>query len=185
MRALIIVIPLVGLVFRLITKPWTPKCYVRFEVFTAMTMKNTVFWDVASCRSCLNRRFGGTYQLKMEAIHSSETSVHTRSTQRHIPEDGILHRNANFFFQKQYFSLRIRVLTLYRIYLNFFAVALIIRLQIHVILLSKSYARLVWYGCWYTQAISNAKLQETLHFERNLDPDGSPGFVVLTWSSGR
>jgi hypothetical protein len=32
-------------------------------------------------------------KLKMEAIHSSETSVHTRSTWRHIPEDGILHIN--------------------------------------------------------------------------------------------
>jgi hypothetical protein len=30
--------------------------------------------------------------LRMEAIRSSETSVHfTRSTRRHIPEDGILH----------------------------------------------------------------------------------------------
>jgi hypothetical protein len=28
--------------------------------------------------------------LKIEAIRSSETSVHIRSTQRHIPEDGIL-----------------------------------------------------------------------------------------------
>jgi hypothetical protein len=28
--------------------------------------------------------------LKMEAIRSFETSVHTRSTGRHIPEDGIL-----------------------------------------------------------------------------------------------
>jgi hypothetical protein len=27
----------------------------------------------------------------MEAIRSSEALVHTRSTQRHIPEDGILH----------------------------------------------------------------------------------------------
>jgi hypothetical protein len=29
--------------------------------------------------------------LKMEAIHSSITSAHTRSTRRHIPEDGIFH----------------------------------------------------------------------------------------------
>jgi hypothetical protein len=97
-------------------------------------MKNAVFWDVAQCSSCVNRRFGGTYRLhlkgrkisergtntsrwlkkkmsadylyppahvgssladfstlKFEAIHSSKTSVHTRSTRRHIPEDGILH----------------------------------------------------------------------------------------------
>jgi hypothetical protein len=63
-------------------------------------MKNAVFWDVALCRSCVNRRFRGMYclqlsqqspahacfslgdffTLKMKAIHSSETSVHTRST---------------------------------------------------------------------------------------------------------
>jgi hypothetical protein len=29
--------------------------------------------------------------LKMEAIRSSETSVYTRCTRRHVPEDGILH----------------------------------------------------------------------------------------------
>jgi hypothetical protein len=33
--------------------------------------------------------------LKIEAIRSSETSVCTRSTWRHIPEDGILHRCKN------------------------------------------------------------------------------------------
>jgi hypothetical protein len=33
---------------------------VRFEVFTALTMKNGVFWDVTPCGSCENRRFGGT-----------------------------------------------------------------------------------------------------------------------------
>jgi hypothetical protein len=26
-------------------------------------MKNAVFWDVAPCRSYVNRRFGGTYRL--------------------------------------------------------------------------------------------------------------------------
>jgi hypothetical protein len=35
---------------------WTKLSLVRFEVFTAVTMKNAVFWDVASCRSCVNRR---------------------------------------------------------------------------------------------------------------------------------
>jgi hypothetical protein len=33
---------------------------VRFEVFTAVTIKNGVFWDVTQCGSCKNRRFGGT-----------------------------------------------------------------------------------------------------------------------------
>jgi hypothetical protein len=63
----------------------------------AVTMKNAVFWDVTPRRSYVNRRFGGMYRLslqppahagsshtdfstpKMEAIRSSETSVHTRS----------------------------------------------------------------------------------------------------------
>jgi hypothetical protein len=27
---------------------------VRFEVFTAVTMKNAVVWDVAPCRSCVS-----------------------------------------------------------------------------------------------------------------------------------
>jgi hypothetical protein len=34
--------------------------YVTFEVFTAVTMKNGVFWDVTPCGSGKNRRFGGT-----------------------------------------------------------------------------------------------------------------------------
>jgi hypothetical protein len=28
--------------------------HVRFEVFTAVTMKNGVFWDVTACDSCKN-----------------------------------------------------------------------------------------------------------------------------------
>jgi hypothetical protein len=52
---------------------------VGFEVFTAVTMKNAIFWDVAPCRSCEMYR------------RSSETSVNfTGSRRSHIPEDGIL-----------------------------------------------------------------------------------------------
>jgi hypothetical protein len=36
---------------------------VGFEVFTAVTMKNSVFWDVVPCEFILNRYFGGTYRL--------------------------------------------------------------------------------------------------------------------------
>jgi hypothetical protein len=79
------------------------------ETNKLLFMKNTVFWYVLPSRSCVNRRFGGTYRLhlqgrkirqrgtsvnawqQMEAICSFETSVNTRSTRRHIPEDGILH----------------------------------------------------------------------------------------------
>jgi hypothetical protein len=32
----------------------------RFEVFTAVTMKKGVFWDVTPCGSCKYRRFGRT-----------------------------------------------------------------------------------------------------------------------------
>jgi hypothetical protein len=29
-------------------------------------LKNAVFWDVALCRSCVNRRFGGTHRLHLQ-----------------------------------------------------------------------------------------------------------------------
>jgi hypothetical protein len=51
---------------------------VGFEVFTAVTMKDAVFWDVAPCRSCeMNRRFGGTYCLHLQGrkIHEQGTSM--------------------------------------------------------------------------------------------------------------
>jgi hypothetical protein len=39
---------------------WAKIYLVRFEVCTAVTMKNGVFWDVTPFGSCKNRRFGGT-----------------------------------------------------------------------------------------------------------------------------
>jgi hypothetical protein len=53
---------------------------VRFEVFTAVTMKNAV-------RSVI------LVTLMMGAILSTETSVLTRATGHNIPEDGILRRS--------------------------------------------------------------------------------------------
>jgi hypothetical protein len=74
------------------------------------TLKNAVFWDVTSCDSCKNRRFGRTYRfhnqgenvnvitgspilvtLIIEVTRYSETSVLIRATRRNISEDGIIH----------------------------------------------------------------------------------------------
>jgi hypothetical protein len=33
---------------------------------SSLNMKNAVFWDVAPCRSCVNRPFGGTYRLHLQ-----------------------------------------------------------------------------------------------------------------------
>jgi hypothetical protein len=76
---------------------------VRFEVFTAVTMKNAVFWDVMPFGSCKNRRFVGRSAstisvtridelgtLRIEELRSSETLILIRVTRRNI--GGILQR---------------------------------------------------------------------------------------------
>jgi hypothetical protein len=70
---------------------------IGFEVFTALTIKNAVFWDVAPCRSCeLTRRFGGKYRLHLQGRKICErgTSVnrllatYSRWFLASYPEDG-------------------------------------------------------------------------------------------------
>jgi hypothetical protein len=39
---------------------------VRFQVSTAVTMKNSVFWNVTPCGSCKSRRFGGACRLHLQ-----------------------------------------------------------------------------------------------------------------------
>jgi hypothetical protein len=40
------------------------RIYVRFEVSTAVTMKNAVFWGVTQFGDCKNKRFVGKYRLR-------------------------------------------------------------------------------------------------------------------------
>jgi hypothetical protein len=100
--------------YNLVYKHITDSLFVLRSTDISMTrdmeiMKNAVFWDVTTCRYCVNRCFGGTYRphfqgreirergtnvsrwLQTVNRRSSETSLHTRSARRHIPEDGILH----------------------------------------------------------------------------------------------
>jgi hypothetical protein len=78
---------------------------VRFEVFTAVTMNNVIFWDVMPCayvtvflstllRLLVTANFVPSWPivvtLMMEARLSSETSVPARAAWHNIPEDGNL-----------------------------------------------------------------------------------------------
>jgi hypothetical protein len=47
------------------------------------------------------------YTLKMEVMRSSETSVHTRSTRRHIPEDGIFFGLLSLFRKNKRMFMRL------------------------------------------------------------------------------
>jgi hypothetical protein len=54
---------------------------------------NETYGKVCSLQppACAGSSLANFSTLKMKAIRSSESSVHTRSTPRHIPEDAILH----------------------------------------------------------------------------------------------
>jgi hypothetical protein len=48
---------------------------VKICVFTAVTMKNSVFWDMAPCRYCVNRRFGGKYRFHLQGGTSVQSTA--------------------------------------------------------------------------------------------------------------
>jgi hypothetical protein len=49
--------------------------HLRFEVFTAVTMSNAIFWEVVPCGYCKNQHFGGTYRLH----HQGDKNRRTRN----------------------------------------------------------------------------------------------------------
>jgi hypothetical protein len=49
----------------------SPQFLVRFEVFTAVTVKNAVFWDVTPCDSCNN----DVAEERVSSIFLQETHV--------------------------------------------------------------------------------------------------------------
>jgi hypothetical protein len=59
-----------------------------------VTIKNAVFWDVAPCKSCVNRRFGGTYRLHFQGRKIRELQIVATSSGWFLargffyPEDG-------------------------------------------------------------------------------------------------
>jgi hypothetical protein len=70
------------------------KLQIRFEVSTAVTIKNAVFWDAVLCRSCVYQRFEGTYRLHLQGgkIRERGTSV-SRWLQRSVPPNRRLTRD--------------------------------------------------------------------------------------------
>jgi hypothetical protein len=58
------------------------------------SIKN-VFWVVAQCRYCVNRRFEGSYRLHLQGRRICEQVAAdcTKTARLHIPENGFLHRH--------------------------------------------------------------------------------------------
>jgi hypothetical protein len=81
----------------------------------AVTIKNTVFWHVAPCSFCVNRRFGGMYRLHFQGrkIRERGTSVNRWLLwKHHIPAHKSEDREEaeNFQCSCDYISMRNSVL---------------------------------------------------------------------------
>jgi hypothetical protein len=87
-----------------------PKNYTALEIRTTyyktilsrrkLTVTHNIWRSQSGSYECLATCYTWFFTLKMEAIRSSEKSVHTWSIRRYIPEDGI----SNTFHFHTYFS---------------------------------------------------------------------------------
>jgi hypothetical protein len=84
-----------GLELRPLCRPAVASLYTDYAIPALKIAENGLQTDLSLLTPAhAGSSFADFSTLKMEAIHSSETSVHTRSTRRYIPEDDILHSDA-------------------------------------------------------------------------------------------
>jgi hypothetical protein len=57
-----------------------PKLLIKFYVFTAVIMKNAVFWELTTCGYCKNRRFGGMHSLYLQGEQNQRARNNISST---------------------------------------------------------------------------------------------------------
>jgi hypothetical protein len=83
------------------------KCCVGFEVFTAVTMKNAVFWDVAPCGFIINRRFGGKSRLHLLGTTNDASEEKCKTVANRLTT---LRQPSNIF-QRSFFSSTLKIET--------------------------------------------------------------------------
>jgi hypothetical protein len=83
--------------------------YFRFELFTVVTMKNAIFWDVMPCGCCKNQLFGGTYDLhhQLERIVTLGTTLAVTSKQNMLQRNTIWHGSYKTHIMQQYGILHV------------------------------------------------------------------------------
>jgi hypothetical protein len=63
--------------------PRTPTLHAGLDVFTKVTMNNSVLWNVTTCDSCKSRRFGGAY-LHHQSDSELETTLAVTSNRNSV-----------------------------------------------------------------------------------------------------
>jgi hypothetical protein len=78
----------------------------RSEVFTTVTMKNAVFWDVTQCRSLNNGRFGGNIAsaIRMVRIDDLGTTLAITSSRNTLRNNGSYKSNTASHRRRQHSS---------------------------------------------------------------------------------
>jgi hypothetical protein len=67
-------------------------------LYKSFTLKNAVFWDMAPCRYCINRCFGGTYSLHLHD-RKKRKNPRARNQREQVAADlhDVISQKATFF----------------------------------------------------------------------------------------